>query len=63
MKDFLFQDLKIGDSVVFMNLKYKNLERGTIVKFTPQKVVISYHDNKDEIYQHPDQMVKIAPSV
>jgi len=42
MKDFLGIDIEIGNTVVFMAPKYRNLVKGTIIDITPQKVRIAY---------------------
>ena len=68
MKDFLGQKLEIGDDVVFMQINYRTLKKGKILKFTPKKVEIEYcsHPNCDEndreqFLQLPSQIVKIVP--
>lgn len=42
MKDFLGNELAIGDVVIFPEPKYRNLRRGKIIAFTPKKVRIEY---------------------
>ena len=44
MKDFLDNDLIVGDEVVFMCPNYRFLIKGTIVDFTPQKIRIEYNN-------------------
>jgi hypothetical protein len=46
MKDFIGQDLMVGDTVAFSNLSYRNLEKGVIDSFTPKKIRIKYTDNR-----------------
>lgn len=38
MKDFLDNELRVGDSVVAVELQYRNLIKCTIVALTAQKV-------------------------
>lgn len=59
MKDFLGQKLEIGDDVVFMQINYRTLKMGKIIKFTPKMVEIDY-DGREQIKQLPTQVVKIC---
>jgi hypothetical protein len=42
MKDFLENDLNIGDVVVTTPKNYRGLVKATILSFTPKKVHVSY---------------------
>lgn len=64
MKDFLGNDLEIGDEVVFMFLTYRSLGKGRIVKFTPKTILIEHqHPNLSnyttKTKQFPNQVIKI----
>ncbi len=67
MKDFLGKELYLNDKVVFIAPSYRLLVIGTIIKFTPLKVRVSYKNNWNnsgegvacEIIQEPNQLVKI----
>ena len=62
MKDFLGNELNIGDEVVFVQLGYRNLLKGHITKMTEKTILIS-HDKTNtcstETKQTPSQVVKI----
>jgi hypothetical protein len=62
MTDFLGKELQIGDEVVFMQLKYRNLLRGKIIAMSKIKIQIKHApDNwgKTETRQDGAQTVKI----
>jgi hypothetical protein len=62
MKDFLGNELKIGDEVVFVQLHYRNLLRGTIKNMTAKTILISHKATNNyqmETKQSPDQVIKI----
>jgi hypothetical protein len=40
MKDFLGQDINIGDSVIYVRTKYVRIWKGTVEGYTPQMVKI-----------------------
>ena len=42
MKDFFKNELAVGDTVAFNPPYYKGLIKGTVKKFTPQKVTLEY---------------------
>lgn len=57
MKDFLGNELSVGDDVVYISGKYNQFYTGHIVKFTARNVVI--FKNKDElIYVSPYRVIK-----
>ena len=61
-KDFIGNELAVGDEIVFMTISYRDLRKGKIIKITPKMVIIDYGCRKT-IKQNHDQVVKIiAPS-
>lgn len=62
MRDFLDRELNVGDTVVFVQLGYRNLLVGTIARMTPKTILIA-HDETNvcsrETKQFPSQVVKI----
>lgn len=67
MKDFLGQELAVGDKVVSMRPRYRDLELLTIHSFTPKQVRLNrpghynYGGPDNTFLQWPSQMVK-APT-
>jgi len=63
MEDFLGRPLAVGDDVVAIQLRYRNLIRGTITKMTEKTIWIqfTYQGRVDEFKQTPDQVVKLNP--
>lgn len=62
MKDFLGRDLNLGDEVVFVQLNYRNLLKGTIVKTTKQMIFIEHPRTNvggTLTRQFPEQVVKV----
>jgi hypothetical protein len=66
MKDFLGNQLEVGDEVVFIVPGYRELTRGIITKFTKCFVFIEKHNPnqiraawQETIKQTPEQLVKI----
>lgn len=43
MKDFLNNELAIGDYIAFTESGYRNLLEGVIIKFTPKKALIAFN--------------------
>lgn len=41
MKDFIGQELGIGDTVAVTEPNYRNLVKATVLRFTPKRVVLS----------------------
>jgi hypothetical protein len=41
-KDFLGQELKLGDSVIIMLPNYREHTRSVVIQFTPQQVRVEY---------------------
>jgi intein-encoded DNA endonuclease-like protein len=59
-QDFLGQELKVGDYVIFMKQHYREFGMGKVIKFTPQKVRVKWGSNDwAEILQTADQLVKV----
>lgn len=63
MKDFLGQELQIGDEVIFSPKHYKySLVIGKIVAFTPQKIRVeykfSYENYTHDYLMEPAQLIK-----
>lgn len=63
MKDFLGNELEIGDEVIFSPKHYKySLVIGKITAFTPKKIRVVYrfiHENYDYDYLlEPAQLIK-----
>jgi len=59
-KDFLGQVIDVGDIVVFMELRYRNLMLGKIKKITPKMLVIEHERNttySNESRQFPSQVM------
>ena len=56
-RDFMMNELKVGDKVLFVTIvnKYPILAIGKVSGFTPKKVRIG------SITVHPDRVVKIVP--
>ena len=62
MKDFLGNDIKVGDEVVFVRIGYRDLSRGTIKSITDKTVLITHgpsNISKTETRQFHSQVVKI----
>lgn len=68
MKDFLGNELSVGDPVVFIVPGYRELSKGFIVRLTPQMAFISRDKThgqtratwQDTIKQFHNQIVKIT---
>ena len=62
MKDFLDNELNVGDEVVFVQLGYRNLLKGRIKSMTAKTLLISHAATNiysTETKQTPLQVVKI----
>lgn len=61
MKDFLGNELKVGDEVACIQLGYKNLVRGTVVKLTPQAMRVNWGGKpwQEATLRYSDQVIKI----
>jgi len=61
-KDFLGNELKVGDEVVFMQVSYRTLMKGTIAKLNDKKAIIHHHPTntyKTKSLQFYNQIIKI----
>lgn len=60
--DYFGNELEVGTEVVFMEINYRNLTRGIIVKLNPKKAAIKwlnlhgYHGKTTQFY---DQLIKV----
>lgn len=61
MKDFLGQDLEVGDVVAVTEPNYRSLIRATVVRFTPKRVVLQYFENRQlrDYTTPPNFVIKI----
>ena len=61
-KDYLDNILNIGDNVVFMQIGYRGLMKGTIVSMSNKKATLFHKQTntcKTKSIQFYDQMIKI----
>lgn len=59
MNDFLGNELNVGDTVAFMQIGYRQLKRGEIVKLNEKKATIKPERGNDNTYQFYSQIIKI----
>jgi len=61
MKDFLGNELQVGDEVVCIELNHKKLKKVTISKITEKTIFVEYSKwaNKEIVKRYSDQVVKI----
>lgn len=64
MKDFLGQEIKIGDEVIFIEKDYRNLKIGRIKSASDKMLVVEYERSYyghggTEMKQYHNQVVKI----
>ena len=66
MKDFLNNELKVGDKVVCLEKDYKNLIHATVVKLTPKMIIVEFTRRAfpdrlvtEQVKRFSDQVVKI----
>ena len=60
--DYLGNELKVGDTVVFMRIKYRGLMKGEIISLSDQKAKIKHellNSIRTESVQFHNQMIKI----
>lgn len=62
MKDFIGQEVKVGDKVVCLEKGYNNLVKATVTKITPQNIKVKYPKwNSDyEVLRSRIQFVKVS---
>ena len=61
-KDFLGEEINVGDEVVFVQMQYRNFYQGKIVKITDKMLFIDHEkDNlgKSQTKQKHNQVIKI----
>lgn len=60
MKDFLNQELAIGDDVIIHHQTYREYIRGVVEKFTPHFVSVTYQyrGSSKTIRQAPKQLIR-----
>ena len=65
--DFFGQELKIGDLVAYMNIKYKKMELAPISKIGPEKLTLDTSDKSfqfmgktcnKQTFRFPHQVIK-----
>ena len=62
MRDFIGRELRVWDEVVFVQLGYRNLLKGTIVSMTAKTIMIQHEKTNvgsTQTKQFPRQVVKI----
>ena len=57
MKDFLDQELNIGDNVIIITPNYRDFTLAQVIKFTAKNVRVKF--NGRELLQSPDQLVRM----
>ena len=57
MKDFLDQELSIGDNVIIITPNYRDFTLAQVIKFTAKNVRVKF--NGRELLQSPDQLVRM----
>ena len=68
MKDFIGQELAVGDFVAFMRPMYRELTLGKVTSFTSKKVHVGYDryiaskDFKDDFLALPTNLVRLEPT-
>ena len=63
MKDFLGNELNVGDNVVFMQKSYRNFMKGKIIRITTCTVIVQHDETNvcsTETKQTGDQVIKIV---
>lgn len=58
MKDFLGNEIKVGDTVVYCRLHYRELSKGVVEKLTPKMVIIKC--GSGTVKQSPLQVVSLT---
>ncbi len=66
MKDFLDNDIQVGDKVAAIELGYKNLIKATVVKLTAKMIIVEFtrkaYPNRtvtEQTKRFSDQVIKI----
>ena len=55
VRDYMGKEIRVGDVVVCMSVRYANFMKGTVTKITPKKVKIG-----DDIYRYYGQVVVVG---
>lgn len=66
MKDFVGQDLAVGDTVVYMQVGYRSLKTANVIKITPKMVILRRVGCSDPFYnvkQYHSQVVKVPKEI
>ncbi len=69
MKDFLGNELKVGDQVIFVRPNYRNFAKGVIYHITEKTVFINWNNphfqfsSEDTLKQHGYQVIKVAETI
>lgn len=63
MKDYIGQELKVGDKVVFVRQHYTFLAKGTIVSFTSKGAVVRFEDKHKDYYNSKDFYIKYSAQI
>lgn len=58
-KDYLGNELEVGDEVVYMKVGYRWFERGTIVTLCPKKAIIQPFEDQYTTIQFYYQIIKV----
>ena len=62
MKDYLNNNVKIGDAVVFVEIDYRGLMKGKVIRITKRKVVIAHEETnalRTQSIQLHNRVIKI----
>ena len=59
MKDFLGNEIFVGDNVVAIKLHYRELIKATVIKNTDKMCFLEGLDNKQTFKQYYNQLIKI----
>lgn len=64
MKDFLDQNIEVGDKVVAIRRKYLHLKKGVVTSMATHTMLVDFFDEKNpdtknEVRRYPHQVIKI----
>lgn len=62
-KDFLGNEIKVGDTVAFAAPQYRHLTTGKVIKITPKKVRVEFVNNWNYKPGRPDSAYLECPYV
>lgn len=65
MRDFNGNILKVGDSVAFLEARYRDLKKGIVVGFTAKMIVVEWNNkgSQETCRREPAYVVLIQNSV